>query len=1329
MSTSNIEKQNSEMPSSFFDNVPEQNQEQEQKQIHNENLPLFLGKYHVVRELGQGGMGKVYLCYDNVLHRHVAIKVIISQYKDRAKKRFLIEAQAIANLDHPNIIKIYELGFTSDGNPYMVMEYIAGDSLKKHMQKKTLSIHEKIAMLLPIADALAHAHRKGVIHRDVKPSNILIDTQNNKCYLMDFGLAKMANVHQELTKTGSVLGSPKYMSPEQARGRSREIDAQTDIYSFGVTLFEIISGVCPVEGNSSMEIVINVMHKNIPPLRKVCPQASRDLETICLKALQKHKNKRYSHMVMFKNDLQLFSEGEPIRARRWHLYSWGICVVTFLVILSAIFTYYSFSTSATTLEVVINETTTQIEHFLQQQLYEKTHELLEQARKQQKISPDAYSFYLARVYSGMGKQQEFNIIYDRLIKQDIYKENAKILLAKAHICIVTKEWTQAQQALDAIDTKTLARRDHALKLFYLLQIEQNKDVRNHDVIFSYCLELEKLDHALLNHERLQVYTLLTKNFLRIALQDQSKIDAYRSVIKYGKQSIAIQEDIEVYLCMAKAYEAIGDYSNLTSVLQQTSRLDRLNPEMFSYYTKLATLDFVTYKSLLFEIIGAFSRYRYELPDYKQQFMAKVTTTWPVKPKSKLQDISTIHSFIARFPMERAKEGLFLERYHPHIVRILQKNPSKKMQTILMSIKRLKAIDKELWINGLIHELNKEANSAKITILKEYLEINDEQLVELLIEILKDRNTPTLRRYMTAKALIRLSQFRFIAQHVDSTDEELKLITTLLLRNMGFNIPQKTFSLRFQGSCFAANNHFLQYLLTQLYMQQECPDSFIELAMNQGQPINQIYVAYFCIKHKQNDSHFYRWGNTFLKSRTDKRHPLDLRCLAYYFFANRTNLSLPIWEDLRYTLLDKDEHVDIKLSVLQAISNVVRAKSWKDSFILKDQDFWVDCANANNHSLIHTLILRLLTNKNLKDYMEKREHNYWLRGYAYFVRLQRFNIGGQNGLVKAMSTLQKLREQPQYIQQVFIENEPHILLRGYGYMLLGFLGKEPLKYIEQETNPLARSYILLSCTAPVPPFATKERLPKKKRLALIKKYISSKNEIIKSSSCYTYGYISNVPVTGEEVSNSSFAAGIFSNVQRGENEQALLWQYNNPDFDKSMFRYYTLDNFYARARDNANKYIEVLQKLIEIDPAKADYYFYAGIVYKQQNKWGLAEKFFDMALQKQQDIFILLEKLSCLRYKQQRFPNPDINDQINLLLETISDNLNVQPVTGAALEPLMTMQNPKVEKILQQNLASKLLKQNASRKKLLITALQMLRSFYKDRGQNYADFDTYIRWLE
>ncbi|BBM86004.1 serine/threonine-protein kinase [Candidatus Uabimicrobium amorphum] len=1332
MSTPNIENQNSEMPSSFFDDVKEQ---------HNQEPATVLGKYQIIRELGQGGMGKVYLCYDNILNRHVAIKVILSQYKERAKKRFLIEAQAIANLSHPNIIKIYELGFTSSGNPYMVMEYVAGCSLKEFMANNKLSVREKVALIMPIADALAHAHRKGIIHRDVKPSNILIDTDNNHGYLMDFGLAKMANVNQELTKTGSVLGSPRYMSPEQARGRSREIDTQTDIYSLGITFFEIISGSCPVQGGSSMEVVVNVIHKNIPPLRKVFPQAPRDLETICLKALQKHKSKRYSHMATFKNDLQLFYENKPINARRWHLYSWGIWLVTLLIVLVTAITYYSFSTSQMVPEGAINESATQIEHYLQQQMYSEANDLLETVRTE--ISQDAYSFYLARISSGMGQQQKFNFIYKRLPKEE--KDNIKIILAKVHVSILGKEstevWEEARRILRGIDPQKLARRDRALRLFYLLQMEQNKDK-----ILAYCLELEELENVLLNHEKLQVYNSLVKQFMRIALKQngKQKIDTHGKIIKYAKQSIAIEENINVYLSMAKAYYekanyqeksdkqgARRNYQNLTDTLRHISRLDRLNQEMFSYYTKLATGDFVRYKSLLFEVIAAFSMYNFQLPDPKKQFIPHTTSTWPVKPKS-TSDTKVIRSLISKSHMAQAKQGLFVERYHPKMAEILTKSSGKKAKAILTSIERLKAIDREQWISGLIRELNKETHSTKITELKTYLEINDQQLVKLLMKIFKNPDTPTIRRYMVAKALIGLLQFPTIVQYVkNSSDQEMGLISAVVLRDMGFDIPQKTFK-KCEKTCFTVGNEFLQYLLTQLYTQQKkCPPRFITDIIEKGHPINKIYIASFCVKHRQRNRSLYKWSYEFLQKTTQTNNPNELRCLAYYFFVTQNKLSQKMWKDLQNTLSDKSEDINIKLSILKAIAHIVEGEHFSKNFILQDQTFWANFVAQNNNQLLHTIALRLFNDKNLKDYAKNTDYNYWLRGYAYFIYLHRFNTSVKlGGIGNAFDTLQKFMQQRQYVKQVFIENKPDILLRGYAYMLLGFMGEEPLRYIQTETDPLAKSYILLSCTVPAPSFVPMQRFSPKKRLALMKKYMLSENKIINSSSSYAYGHISNrLTAPHRKVNNTSFAAGIFAHIERGKKEQALLWQYGNPDYDKNMFRYYAIQRFYSRAETKANEYIKRLQKLIEMDNTNAKYNFYIGMAYKQQKKWKRAQHFFRKALSKKKDIFIMLELLSCLYYRQQKFSSSEVNKDVNSLLETILHTLKKEPVTGAALLPIITMQNPKVEKILQQNLASLLLKQNASRKRLLIIALEVLQDFYQRNNKKFKHFDTYIGWLK
>ena len=254
-----------------------------------------LGRYHIIEQLGEGGMATVYRARDNRLDRDVAIKVIRtdlfgSSVLEHMLKRFEREARALAKLSHPNILKVLDYG-EHQGAPYIVMEYLPGGTLKEKLAGRNLPWKESIRLLLPIAQALAYAHSEGIVHRDIKPSNILI-TQSGEPMLSDFGIAKIIEGEKtsELTGTGAGIGTPDYMAPEQGMGQA---DERADIYALGVVLYQMVTGHIPFHADTPMAVLLK---KNTEPLPRPT-QYVRDLpggvENVLVKALARDPENRY----------------------------------------------------------------------------------------------------------------------------------------------------------------------------------------------------------------------------------------------------------------------------------------------------------------------------------------------------------------------------------------------------------------------------------------------------------------------------------------------------------------------------------------------------------------------------------------------------------------------------------------------------------------------------------------------------------------------------------------------------------------------------------------------------------------------------------------------------------------------------------------------------------------------------------------------------------------------------------------------------------------------------------------------------------------------------
>jgi hypothetical protein len=292
--------------------------------------PPTVPGYDILWELGRGGMGVVYQARQVALQRTVALKMVLSggQAGPKELARFRAEAEALARLQHPNIVQIYDVGEAA-GRPYFALEFVAGGSLAQRLQGKPQTVRPAAQLIETLARAVHAAHVCGVIHRDLKPANILLETiatdhgPRTTDYglpkVTDFGVAKCADPEASdargPTVTGELLGTPSYMAPEQAMASRQPVGPAADVYALGAILYELLTGRPPFTGESPLATVLQVLHNAPVPVTSLQPGVPRDLETICLKCLRKDPRKRYASALELADDVQRFLRDEPIRAR------------------------------------------------------------------------------------------------------------------------------------------------------------------------------------------------------------------------------------------------------------------------------------------------------------------------------------------------------------------------------------------------------------------------------------------------------------------------------------------------------------------------------------------------------------------------------------------------------------------------------------------------------------------------------------------------------------------------------------------------------------------------------------------------------------------------------------------------------------------------------------------------------------------------------------------------------------------------------------------------------------------------------------------------------
>jgi Serine/threonine protein kinase len=281
------------------------------------------GDYELLEEIGRGGQGVVYRAHQKSLNRTVALKVIgLGPWATEAHlKRFRREAEAAAKLDHPCIVPIHEVG-EKDGQCYFSMNFVEGGQLDEVVRRKPISIRSAAELIVKLACAVHYAHEHGILHRDIKPGNILVDKMGEP-HLTDFGLARLVEIESTVTRTKEVMGTPSYMAPEQAAGEHTKVSRATDVYGLGAVLYQLLTGHPPFAGGTTYETIRLLLNTEPRQPRQLNPKIDRDLSTVCLKSLEKDPQRRFASALALAEDLEHWLKHEPIRAHRTGIFIRG----------------------------------------------------------------------------------------------------------------------------------------------------------------------------------------------------------------------------------------------------------------------------------------------------------------------------------------------------------------------------------------------------------------------------------------------------------------------------------------------------------------------------------------------------------------------------------------------------------------------------------------------------------------------------------------------------------------------------------------------------------------------------------------------------------------------------------------------------------------------------------------------------------------------------------------------------------------------------------------------------------------------------------------------
>lgn len=773
--------------------------------------------YEIVEKVGQGGMGQVYKAVEKNSRRTIAIKFIAARDTQQAtQKRFLREAQLSAQLNHPNIIKVHNIGLIKN-HLYIAMEYIHGKTLDSCLQK--FSQQQKLVILEKIARALHYAHEKGIVHRDIKPANIII-TEENEPIVMDFGLAKSIAINdRSVTKTGEVIGTPRYMPLEQMQGRYHQIDGLVDVYALGVILYEMISGVHMVPGESSIEIFYNLQVANIAPLPR---NVAKDLRSIWLKSTAPH-SQRYKSAQIFADDIHKFLQEEKVSARWFGFYHRFRKILQLasiaLVILVAVAVYRNFFRNA---NIKIHITPLmQADIFINQKLYAAAQDHLYHITQQDENTQLKIYQKLIITHVNLKQYQEAQDIFKKHLQKqpldtptalalmEMYhaqrnlSEISKIqvdtknpeLLAKQHYYqgTVLYEKNQYVQALQCFEKANEAYQDSKYKLFIArchyqivrLFSSNNKSPKNKKDSLPHRQTIENAIAVLQNtvkmhpenirilgylgecyfiyHRSTHLNSAEKSRYLSLAMEcfktciDHENNSHYYVLL--GRAYFHQKKYINAYKALLKSIEVGG--ANLTTanlLLRVLLQIPSLNENSMFLLKDLSNKAIRVTPPNLFQHHFVEIQETYE-SDYNKQLIAKKNSGKIQGLLSKIKELESIgHQNLQDFQRKIYNDavlGLISLRYHPQLeqqIRKLAIEFPKNKQSQIINI----------W-NNIAREKTRESMHALYHQMALFYLQNDEKTIqqidrELIKEIVHDHKQSIYMRYLAARTLLKLLEF-------------------------------------------------------------------------------------------------------------------------------------------------------------------------------------------------------------------------------------------------------------------------------------------------------------------------------------------------------------------------------------------------------------------------------------------------------------------------------------------------------------------------------------------------------------------------------------------